>query len=294
MFGYIKPVVGELKVKEHEFYRAAYCGLCRALGSKSSLLSLTLSYDFVFLAIVRMAAENDTDCKISYKRCIAHPFKKRAYLEPNASLQYTASAAALLLYYNLLDDIKDSIGAKKFFSRLLFQKAKRLRKKNLGNGELDLLIEKELCILAEEEKKESGSIYDCAEPFGRLLGNVFSYGASSDKNKRCLFNFGRYIGRWIYITDALDDIEEDAKNGTFNRLLFDRRARDESFVRDISDALILELAEAEKVLDLMDIEDSGLLDIIRNILYLGMPECAKKAALGEKRKDRKPKKGYDI
>ena len=47
MFGYVKPYVPELKVKENEFYRATYCGLCRALGRKSRFLSFTLSYDFV-------------------------------------------------------------------------------------------------------------------------------------------------------------------------------------------------------------------------------------------------------
>lgn len=293
MFGYIRPVVGELKVKEHEFYRAAYCGLCRALGNKSSFLSLTLSYDFVFLAIVRMAVEGDGNSGIAFKRCVAHPLKKRAYLKSNPSLEHTASSAALLLYYNLLDDINDSRGMKKFISKLCLPKAKKLRKKNLGDGELDALIKKELDILAGEEKKESGSIYDCAEPFGRLLGHVFSYGITKESDKRCLFTFGRYIGRWIYITDALDDLEEDEKNGTFNRLLADRKEREEDFKKNITDALILELAEAEKVLDLLSIEDSGLLNIIHNILYLGMPECAKKAASGEKKK-RKHKKGDHI
>ena len=31
MFGYVKPVVSELLVKENEFYRATYCGVCRAM-----------------------------------------------------------------------------------------------------------------------------------------------------------------------------------------------------------------------------------------------------------------------
>ena len=31
MFGYVKPVVSELLVKEHEFYKATYCGICRSM-----------------------------------------------------------------------------------------------------------------------------------------------------------------------------------------------------------------------------------------------------------------------
>ena len=29
MFGYVTPLVDELKVKEHIFYKSVYCGLCR-------------------------------------------------------------------------------------------------------------------------------------------------------------------------------------------------------------------------------------------------------------------------
>ena len=32
MFGYIRPLVGEMKVRENEMFRAVYCGLCRSMG----------------------------------------------------------------------------------------------------------------------------------------------------------------------------------------------------------------------------------------------------------------------
>ena len=32
MFGYVKTVRGELRIREYEYYRASYCGLCRAMG----------------------------------------------------------------------------------------------------------------------------------------------------------------------------------------------------------------------------------------------------------------------
>ena len=51
MFGYVKPVADELLVREHEFYRAAYCGICRAMKKHTGCLSnVTLSYDSVLLA----------------------------------------------------------------------------------------------------------------------------------------------------------------------------------------------------------------------------------------------------
>ena len=32
MFGYIRPVERELRIRESEYYRALYCGICTAMG----------------------------------------------------------------------------------------------------------------------------------------------------------------------------------------------------------------------------------------------------------------------
>ena len=60
MFGYIRPVTAELKVKEYELYRAVYCGLCRSLGKCTGCASkLTLNYDFVFLHHIFLSVKVD-------------------------------------------------------------------------------------------------------------------------------------------------------------------------------------------------------------------------------------------
>ncbi len=291
MFGYIKPQVAELKVKENEFYKAVYCGLCKALGQKSKLLSFTLSYDFVFLAIVKMAVLKEKQISLGKKRCMAHPFKKRSYLKSNPCLESTARAAALLLYYNLLDDINDSKGFKKLVARLSLPKASKIYKRNLQNKLLDEKISHELSLLSEAEKNECSSVYELAEPFGRLLGAVFTEGCEDEKISKGLYAFGRHIGRWIYIVDALDDIEEDKKSGSFNALIAEKEGCDsQSFENNMRDALIFELIEAEKILSLFYIEDEGLLNIIKNILCLGMPENALEIIKGES-KNKKKRKG---
>ena len=59
MFGYIQPYIPNLTVGDYEYYRAAYCGLCRSMGKVCGSGSrLTLSYDGVFLALLRTALEN--------------------------------------------------------------------------------------------------------------------------------------------------------------------------------------------------------------------------------------------
>ena len=114
MFGYVKPYHSELLLREYEFYRAAYCGVCRAMRRETGYLSsLSLSYDVVFLALCRMLlTDREVSCK--HKRCIAHPLKKRACLSENEALSYAARVSAMLSYEKLLDDKLDG----GFFKRL--------------------------------------------------------------------------------------------------------------------------------------------------------------------------------
>ena len=71
MFGYVKPVTSELIVKDYEFYRAAYCGICRSMKKHTGALSnITLSYDSVLLALVRMLYVEDKEISAKMKRCI--------------------------------------------------------------------------------------------------------------------------------------------------------------------------------------------------------------------------------
>ena len=56
MYGYVRTHAPELKVRQQEYYRAVYCGLCRTMGKCTGQCSrMTLSYDFTFFALVRMA-----------------------------------------------------------------------------------------------------------------------------------------------------------------------------------------------------------------------------------------------
>ena len=53
MLGYVRPVRDELKVKEWKYYRAAYCGVCDAMGRRMGLTArMFLNYDFTFLAML--------------------------------------------------------------------------------------------------------------------------------------------------------------------------------------------------------------------------------------------------
>lgn len=275
MFGYVKPLPGELKVKEYEYYKAAYCGLCRALKKKSPILPFTLSYDFVFLALLKMALAKEIP-PIEKIRCIAHPLRKRPALKPTPSMERTASAAALLVYYNVKDDYADHKGIRKLGTGFLLPMVGRIRKKNLSDGKLDSVIADALELISRDEKAGAPSPYACAETFGYLLGAVFADGAE-EAHQAPLFQIGRRIGRWIYLLDAADDAEKDAKKKNYNPFVLGGDYLREDFAENMEIALNCELYEAAEELKKLPITDPGLQNILTNILYLGMPATAEKA-----------------
>ena len=59
MFGYIKPLKCELKIREYDYYRSSYCGLCNSLRIRYCVIArFIVNYDFVFFALLLSAAEN--------------------------------------------------------------------------------------------------------------------------------------------------------------------------------------------------------------------------------------------
>lgn len=275
MFGYIKAHVPELKVKEKDFYNAVYCGLCRSMGRRHRLFSFSLSYDFVFLALMRMSV-SDEKPEFGKTRCIAHPFKKRLYLKENSALTYAASSAALLLYCKLLDDIADSKKTKKALLSVFLPSAKKLARKKCESDQLEQDVRNDLERLSETEKNGAVSVYVPAEIFGSLLGKIFSFGLDPVPLARCFYEFGFHIGKWIYIIDALDDIDSDLKTGNYNPFIVSGEYNKEGFAQTIEAAMNLELSDAEKALVLIEFADRGLLSIVQNIIYFGMPKEVKR------------------
>ncbi len=274
MFGYVRAYKPEMKVKEYELYRASYCGLCRAMGKCTGQCSrMTLSYDFAFLAIFRFAVSNE-ELKIDRKRCIAHPMRKKSYIVSNPTLEYCAGAAALLNYHKIRDDLNDERGLKKLAALSLLPFVSYSRRKALRSGlsGLDSKISGLLSSLSELEGASPDSVDRPAEIFGNILAEIMSEGLS-DTDRRIAYSVGSAVGRWIYVADALDDWEEDAKKGRYNPFvrLYGKQSPTREDLDGIEIALKNHLIEAEAALDLVSIEDAGIKNILENILFLGMP-----------------------
>ena len=291
MFGYVKTYTPEMKVADYEYYRGAYCGLCRSMGKCTGQCSrMTLSYDFAFLVLIRLSLKNET---VSFKRrrCIAHPLRRRSMMERNAELDYCSYAAALLTYHKLLDDISDESGKKKLVALLARPTVSIMRRRAIRRGgleALDRVIADRLHALSEFERSGEVSVDTPADIFGELLCEIVGFGIEGNAGKIAR-NIGYHVGRWIYITDALDDHAEDVKRERYNPFaLLYGKAIDESEAALIADALKCELCDAESAIDLIDFGDRVRLEnIIRNVFYLGMPRTVETVLSGMNDTDKK-------
>lgn len=286
MLGYVRTHVPELRVREHECYRALYCGLCKSMGKCTGQCSrMSLSYDFVFLAAVRMSLLGE-ELHVKKQRCVVHPFKKRPTVCDSPTLDYCADASALLTYNKLLDDCKDERGGKKilaYLARPFFRRAYKKAKKR--HPALDTAIAEQLSALAAYESSEHTfpSADIPASHFGELMYAVFSEGLT-ETDVRLAGNIGRAIGRWIYLLDAADDLEEDCKKNRFNpyRAMFGEQLSKEE-KETVQFSLIAHLTDAERAFLLIDsFPTPELQEILANILYLGLPKAAEKVLFPEK------------
>ena len=277
LFGYIKPLVGELKVSEYEYYRGVYCGLCRALGKRTGQTSrFALNYDLVFLALVRMAVDG-AEYKFSRRRCFIHPLKKRKMLDGCAALDYCAYATAMLTGQKIEDNVKDSHGFAKLLAVILspFGKIFSRRAKKVMKSEEK--VSRYLSELDALEAENCPSVDRPADLFGHALGEIFAEGIDGAVNARVCREVGYRLGRFIYILDAADDFEDDIKNGPYNPIRFAYEVNElgDALKNNLYEALLLEcssLDAAASLLDFSAVPTAG--NIIKNIIELGMPDAA--------------------
>ena len=271
MFGYVKPLVPELKVKENELYKATYCGLCRTMGKTTGCLSkLTLNYDFTYLALVRYALEGKS-ATVKMRRCIVHPFKKRPMLEIDDTLKYSARASVILTRLKLQDNVNDSKGLSRLKAKLAKFICIFLKKTDKELLPLQESIEKLIAELSEREREKCDSIDTVADIFGNILKEIASFGLDGI-NRRIAEEIGMHLGRWIYVMDACDDYESDKKSCSYNPLIC---AFGNSLTEDntyaMRTAAMLELEAMSKSLELIDFSSHRDVEgLVKNVIYLGM------------------------
>ena len=268
MFGYVTVGDNQLTEEEYGVFSSYYCGVCKAIGKYSSQAArLGLSYDITFLALVLSSLFDDGEEDMA--SCIIHPLKKRKYVKGDRAVEYAASAGVILSYLKLIDDWHDEKSIKALCAAGLFLHGYKKSKKQF----LDIYgsIKKQLDILSGYEKANSASIDDTAEAFGRILEILFTPSFIDDeKLRRKLSWLGYNLGRWIYMIDAVNDLEKDIKNGSYNPFINMGYSDRKKCGADMELSLTLTLDGIASAFDLIDFKKNK--DIIGKIIYISLKE----------------------
>lgn len=213
MFGYVRTNKMELKHRESMTYKGYYCGICKTLKKEYGERSrMALNYDTTFLQIVLTSLYEPKDTG-TFERCISHPHKKEAVIINEIS-SYSSAMNIMLMYYKLKDDYMDdrdilAAGMLKLIEGA-FQKAKAKYPKK------EEAIRKNLEELFRLEKEQSKDIQQLSMLFGDIMGEMFAY--KEDVFAKNLYQIGFYLGKYIYIVDAFEDLYEDLVKNKYNPL----------------------------------------------------------------------------
>lgn len=324
MLGYITVEKPELKIREYELYGGYYCGVCKSIGRRyGQIPRMALSYDAAFLALF-LAGLSDEQEEMDRRHCIVHPIKKKTVVYDKA-VDFAADVMLILTWHKLLDDADDE-------GKLIAKALLKMYRHNYESIEkkytqLCRKIQEGLSELHERELENCTSIDRAAHGFAKVMESVFAYGieivgpkerigwdAYSIKRKTVSI-IAYNLGKWIYIMDAWEDMEENLKTGAYNPIILrygfpgEEGACEQSTVEKVKafkdkirpaveKNLIMCLAEMGKAVDLLDIcKNKG---IIENIVYMGLLRRTEKAleiddgSVSKKTEERKSKHGKSI
>lgn len=313
MLGYVKIDKGELKVREYEVYTGYYCGVCKSIGRRyGQLPRMVLSYDAAFLAILLASLSDESDTPVQ-EHCIAHPVIKKKTVIRNRAIDYAGDVMLILAWYKLADDAADE--GKAYAKPVMLMMKRIFRRLNSLYPELCSSIENHLSALSALEREKCASIDMAAEAFSKIMEDIFTeglqavygseppqqtspgadrsnYGISGtsgmqdepcgfaspgNDTRELLARAGYHLGKWVYMIDAVDDIEENIESGAYNPLLFrfkfdaanetadEFRARIEP---DLRFNLYHYLAMLSRCTDSLDIRKNA--GIIENVIYFGL------------------------
>ncbi len=261
MFGYVTINKAEMKFKEFDIYHSYYCGLCTVLKEQYGKRGqITLSYDMTFVLML-LSSLYEPETEQTYVKCIAHPLEKHP-VRRNEITQYVADMNILLSFYKCEDDWKDEHKVSRLcYAKLLRKAFRNIKKKYPHKTEKIAGLLREL---SRREQENTRDIDKMAGLFGEIMAEIFLY--KEDEWHDNLYNLGYYLGKFIYLIDAYEDIEKDIKKKNYNPLrhLYERA----EFEDETETILTMMMAECSRNFEQLPIVEN--VEILRNILYSGV------------------------
>lgn len=221
IFGFASPVKSELKFREYDLYQAYYCSVCKSISKRyGNLKTFGLVNEMGMLSLLLDAVSHKSAKRIKVqKTCAAHPFKKKTNITGSEYVDYAADLNIIFAYFKLKDSWEDD---KNILSNtaasIIFGRAANKARKNCPS--VYESIKTNINKLSKYEKENCDVLDLVCVPFAELMGDLFALAPGIEDTKLVsLRSLGYYMGKWIYLIDALYDIEKDIKKRHYNPLI---------------------------------------------------------------------------
>ena len=295
MFGYVRAIPAVLSEEEKTRYEGVYCGLCRTLGSRYGLLPrFLLNYDFVFLAM--LLGEEGSGQALPCCPCPIHPWKKKHCWVGSPALDTAADESVILTWWKLQDSLRDGDWKERLVSRLACFALRRFYRKAVDRRpDFDQTAQSCLEELHRMEEENLPSLDRPADTFARIL-QAAATALEPPARNRAVSQILYHVGRWIYLADAWDDLEEDRRSGSYNPVLarFGEEAeRQGDYLRE---TMRVSLGLADTAFSLLEWGEWE--ELLRHILKTGLPAVEEAVFTGQWKQrtllGKPKKKGLDV
>lgn len=287
MFGYIRPLREELKVRDLDRYQAAYCGLCRTLGRRYGFCARFLvSYDMTFLFWLLhspLPADGVSKC-----RCPARLLEKKPCMELSAPLEQAADFSLILYWWKLRDNLADEPFFRRTGTRMAMACLRRAYRRAAGrHPETDAAVRDKLEALRRLERDKTDNMDAAADCFAQILRQLSTLlpPCAQRAGEQILY----HVGRFIYLVDALDDLGKDCRNDHYNvlryRFTVTDGALEQSDLEYLQTSINCSISMAGAAFELLDAVSGR--EILENIIYFGMPAVLRSVAAGSFQNKRK-------
>ena len=283
MFGYTIPMYSRMTPADIADYRRYYCETCHQLKEGYGLVSTAaVNYDMTFNLIVLSAVEGSCtrfDGTPSSATCV--------FKHPKADsdiFRAMAGYTVLLTKWELYDDKVDSPSLKTNMIDLVLSRA--ISKAEERYPEYDRIVGEGFEKLRDLERQGCTDAVLMGRTFGKALSEPME-SMVDPSLAQCLEELFTSLTAAVYVMDAVDDLEDDFMDGTYNPFLTDR----DSFVNReaFMEAHTYELAKVTRKC-MEDLQNAykavkphmkDLTGVTDNIVYFGVPESAKDALAGK-------------
>lgn len=251
----------ELKVREDERYRAFYCGLCHAIGKRcGASCRLALSFEMTFLSLL-LTSLYEPETVRERRRCLLHPLTARDTIRSEMT-DYCADISALVSYYDLLDGWEDERKPGHLAASLALKKA--AKKAGGKHPEKLKAVREYVRALHEVEASGDNNLDTAANLTGTLMAELCA--VRKDVFEKDLREMGFYLGKFIYLADCFEDVEQDIRKHSYNPLI--SRMQGETFESDCEAMLRDMMARSAEAFERLPVVEDA--EILRNILYSGV------------------------